>query len=206
MRVQDIINESKKTVQEGPVGTAVGAGIGAAVGGPLGAAVGGVAGNWVGDKLSGTASKVKSGWQAFKKGWQSGKSGVPADDLELGDMGRAADGKAYKYKGQLASVKQLPKPGKKGDVYQVGQEFYTYWNGPDWEKNSNIQWSKASSAANGSSRSTTPSQTTTPNQTTTPTVTTRQSISIKDLRNSIKSLSPAQRSKLRNILAAKVGT
>jgi hypothetical protein len=47
-----VLVESEQSVQEGPWGTAIGAGLGAAVGGAPGAAVGSAVGNWAGDKVS----------------------------------------------------------------------------------------------------------------------------------------------------------
>ena len=67
MKLHDILTESEQ-INEGPVGSAVGAGLGALAGGPLGAAAGGAIGNWAGDKLAGSklGSKLKGAWQGAK--------------------------------------------------------------------------------------------------------------------------------------------
>jgi hypothetical protein len=70
MKINDL--EVKK-LNEGPIGTAIGAGLGAMAGGPLGAAAGGVAGNWVGDKLSKAAGGLKSAGKSFMQGFKGEK-------------------------------------------------------------------------------------------------------------------------------------
>jgi hypothetical protein len=76
MKINDL--EVKK-LNEGPIGTAIGAGLGAMAGGPLGAAAGGVAGNWVGDKLSKAASGLKGAGKSFMQGFKGEKPAAGAN-------------------------------------------------------------------------------------------------------------------------------
>lgn len=78
MKINDL--EVKK-LNEGPIGTAIGAGLGAMAGGPLGAAAGGVAGNWVGDKLSKAAGGLKGAGKSFMQGFKGEK---PAEQPAVG--------------------------------------------------------------------------------------------------------------------------
>jgi hypothetical protein len=71
MKINELLES--KTVTEGPLGTAIGAGLGALAGGPLGAAAGGIAGNWAGNKLSSLGSKLKGAWQGAKAGFATGQ-------------------------------------------------------------------------------------------------------------------------------------
>ena len=71
MKINDLL-ESR--VNEGPIGTALGAAGGAMLGGPVGAAAGGVAGNYIGNKLSGVGQKLKGAWNSAKQGYQAGKA------------------------------------------------------------------------------------------------------------------------------------
>lgn len=84
MRINEILTENQLDeleLNEGPIGSAVGAGLGAMVGGPAGAAVGGMAGNWAGDKLgkSKLGQAVKGAWTGAKAGYKAAMANKPGD-------------------------------------------------------------------------------------------------------------------------------
>ena len=81
MKINQLL-ESRDSLDEGPIGTAIGAGLGALGGGPLGAAAGGLAGNWAGNKLAGVGQKLKGAWSAAKQGYQAGAGGAPAPAVD----------------------------------------------------------------------------------------------------------------------------
>ena len=67
MKINQLLTPITK-LDEGPIGTAVGAGLGALAGGPLGAAAGGVIGNWAGNKLSQAGTAIKNAWTGNSAG------------------------------------------------------------------------------------------------------------------------------------------
>ena len=102
MKIVDLI-ESKQ-VNEGPIGSAVGAGLGAMAGGPLGAAAGGAIGNWAGDKLAGLGSKLKGAFSGAKTGFKGQPAPQAAGSVPA--TGNAPKVDVSGIKAQIAQKKQ----------------------------------------------------------------------------------------------------
>jgi hypothetical protein len=121
MKINELLES--KAVTEGPLGTAIGAGLGAVAGGPLGAAAGGIAGNWAGNKLSSLGSKLKGAWQGAKSGFAAGQqatvggtggSSAPAAGGTDGTGGSAAPaaGGTGSISDIMKTIDTLDKPSK----------------------------------------------------------------------------------------------